>query len=99
MRAFPGEHAYVATQVVLKKQRPQLVAHEASECLFGWKRLEFFRVNSRILCEPFERDFENFKVQTILAFEMIVDGSLVDPSLGDDVTHARSLEPLFREQR
>src|SRR5262245_2590855 len=30
MRAFPGEHSYVATHFILKKQRPQLVTHEAS---------------------------------------------------------------------
>jgi hypothetical protein len=35
MRAFPGEHAYVATEIILKKQWPQLVAHEASQGLFA----------------------------------------------------------------
>ena len=70
------------------EQRPQLVAHEAPECLFGRKRFKFFGIDARLLRQPFECDFEHLEVQAIFAFEMIIDGGLIDPSLGDDVTHA-----------
>src|SRR5215831_1036218 len=99
MRAFPGKHAYVTAHFILKKQRPQLVAHKASQCLFARKRFELLRINSRVFCQPRESNFEDFEVQTILSFEMIIDRGLVDPSLGDDVSHARSLEALLRKQR
>ena len=38
--------------------------------------------------------FEDFEVQTALTFEMIIAGGLIDASLGDDVPHARALEPF-----
>jgi hypothetical protein len=38
--------------------------------------------------------FEDFEVQTILTFEMIIDSRLIDASFGDDVPHARTLEAL-----
>src|SRR5260370_41084560 len=45
-----------------------------------------------------ECNFENFEVQTVLTFEMIIYGSLIDASFGDDVSHARTLEAFLREQ-
>jgi len=45
-----------------------------------------------------ERSFEDFEVQPVLAFEMIIDGRLIDPSFDDDVTHARVLEAFLRKQ-
>src|SRR5262249_11077165 len=99
MRAFPREHPYVTAHLILKQQWTKLVADEASQRLFAWKRLELLRIQSRVLRQCLEGDLENLEVQAILAFEMIVDGRLIDPSLGDDVAHARALEPLFREQR
>jgi len=41
--------------------------------------------------------FEDFEVQPVLAFEMIIDGGLVDASFDNDVPHARALEAVFRE--
>ena len=42
-----------------------------------------------------ERSFEDFEVQLILAFEMIIDGCLIDASFDDDVarSHPGSLSP------
>jgi hypothetical protein len=45
-----------------------------------------------------ERSFEDFEVQPVLAFKMIIDGRLIDASFGDDVPHARTLEAFLREQ-
>ena len=45
-----------------------------------------------------ECSFENFEVQTVLTFEMIIDGCLIDTSFGDNVSHARTIEASLREQ-
>jgi hypothetical protein len=42
--------------------------------------------------------FEDFEVEPFLAFEMIIDGGLIDASFDDDVPHARTLEAFLREQ-
>src|SRR5260370_42660678 len=42
--------------------------------------------------------FEDFEVQTVLTFEMIIDGCLIDASFGDDVPHARTIEASLCEQ-
>jgi hypothetical protein len=51
-----------------------------------------------MFCQLLERSFEDFEVQPILAFEMIIDSCLIDPSFDDDVSHARTLEAFLREQ-
>jgi len=65
----------------------------------GWaKRLELLWIKARMFRQLLKRGFEDFEVQPVLAFEMIINGRLVDASFDDDVPHARALEALFREQ-
>jgi hypothetical protein len=44
-------------------------------------RSRLHRIKTSISRQPFERGFEHFEVQSILAFEMIIDGSLIDGDL------------------
>src|SRR3984885_9814415 len=98
MCALPGEKANVAAHLVAKQKRPQLLVHEASQSPFTGKRLEFLRLRSRMFCQLLEGSFEDFEVQPILAFEMIIDSCLIDPRLDDDVSHARTLEAFLRKK-
>jgi hypothetical protein len=45
-----------------------------------------------------EPSFKDLEVQPALAFEMIIDGGLIDASFDYDVPHARTLEAFLREQ-
>src|SRR5450759_1970941 len=98
MCALPGEHTDVAAHFVAEQQRPQLLVHEASQSLLAGERLELLRIKSRIFRQLREGGFEDLEVQTVLAFEMIIDGSLIDARFGDDVSHARTLEAFLRKQ-
>ncbi|MGA7679585.1 MAG: hypothetical protein WCA54_05340, partial [Pseudolabrys sp.] len=57
-----------------------------------------FRVKSSLFRQPLERSFAHFEIQPVLAFEMIIDGRLIDASSGDDVSHAGILEAFLRKQ-
>src|ERR1017187_1959321 len=98
MCAFPGEYANVAAHLVAEKQRPQLLVHEASQSLLAGKRLEVLCIKSRMFRQLRECGFEDFEVQTVLTFEMIIDRSLIDARFGDDVPHARTIETFLRKQ-
>src|ERR1035438_10647818 len=98
MCALPGEHANVAAHFVAEQQRPQLLVHEASQSLLAGERLELLRIKSRIFRQLLEGGFEDFEVQPVLTFEMVIDGSLINACFGDDVSHARTLEAFLRKQ-
>src|ERR1035437_5700602 len=98
MCALPGEHADVAAHFVAVQQRPQLLVDEASQSLRAGERLELLRIKSRIFRQLLEGGFEDLEVQTVLAFEMIIDGSLIDARFGDDVPHARAFKAFLRKQ-
>jgi hypothetical protein len=75
-----------------------LPVHEASQSLLARKRLEFLRIKSRMFRQLLEGGFEDFKVQSVFAFEIIIDGRLFDARFDDYVADARTLEALLREQ-
>src|SRR5664280_2340519 len=98
MCTLPGKHTDVAAHFVAEQQRPQLLIHEASQSLLAGERLEFLRIKSCIFRQLLEGGFKDLEVQTVLAFEMIIDGRLIDARFGDDVPHARTLESFLRKQ-
>jgi hypothetical protein len=75
-----------------------LTGYQSSQSILAGKRPEFLRTKSRLICQFLRCSFEDFEVQTALTFEMIIDGGLINASLGDYVPHARALEALIREQ-
>jgi hypothetical protein len=81
---LPIEDAHVSAVLVAAHQRAELAADELDQRRLARHRLHLVGMFELLLGQGPERRAQNLAIKPVLAFEMVIDGGLVDTGLGDD---------------